>query len=169
MVNRSIAECCLVDLAWFCIEWTRYLKRTFFNQYCRKYIKLLSITWLVTYNVYSLVPLVIADHRLAQSMPWRYCKMLFYYCAVIICNLGVTDTLPSVHHLIRRWYTVFAHMMLNFGTVFVTLLSTGRSRVINKFSSRSQSKTSWPSMKWTISLHNAHICHSPQQSSIPAL
>jgi len=28
--------------------------------------------------------------------------------------------------------------------VLVTLLPTGRSRVIKKFSSRSQSKTSWP-------------------------
>jgi len=29
----SIAECHLVDRAWFCIELTRYLKWTFFNQY----------------------------------------------------------------------------------------------------------------------------------------
>jgi len=31
--------------------------------------------------------------------------------------------------------------------VFVTLLPSGRSRVIKKFSNRSQSKTSWPPMK----------------------
>jgi len=37
--------------------------------------------------------------------------------------------------------------------VFVTLLPTGRSRVIKKFSSRSQSKTSWAPMKQTISQH----------------
>ena len=34
--------------------------------------------------------------------------------------------------------------------VLVTLLPTGRSRVSNKFSSRSQSKTSWPPLQWNI-------------------
>jgi len=33
VANRSIAESKLVDRAWFCIELTRYLKRTLFNQY----------------------------------------------------------------------------------------------------------------------------------------
>ena len=34
--------------------------------------------------------------------------------------------------------------------VLVTLLPTGRSRVIKKFSSRSQSKTSWPPLLYDI-------------------
>ena len=34
-IDRSIAESQLVDRARFCIELTRYLKRTFFNQYSR--------------------------------------------------------------------------------------------------------------------------------------
>jgi len=32
-IDRSIAEAQLVDRAWFCVELTRYQKRTFFNQY----------------------------------------------------------------------------------------------------------------------------------------
>ena len=35
-MDRSTAEPKLVDRARFCNELTRYLKRTFFNQYCRK-------------------------------------------------------------------------------------------------------------------------------------
>jgi len=35
----------------------------------------------------------------------------------------------------------------------VTLLPTGRSRVIKKFSSRSQSKTSWPHLGYS----NSHL------------
>jgi len=31
----------LVDRVWFCIEWTRYLTRTFFNQYSKKHIKII--------------------------------------------------------------------------------------------------------------------------------
>jgi len=63
--------------------------------------------------------------------------------------LGVTDTLPSVCasitwamvHCICTCDTQLCH------SVFVTILPTGRSRVIKKFSSRSQSKTSWSPMK----------------------
>jgi len=33
MANRSIVESQLVDRPWFCIELTKYLKITFFNQY----------------------------------------------------------------------------------------------------------------------------------------
>ena len=39
-IDRSIDESQLVDRSWFCIELTRYLKRTFFNKYFRKYIKM---------------------------------------------------------------------------------------------------------------------------------
>jgi len=48
-----------------------YLKRTFFNQYSRKYIKI--IPQLVG-HVYSLVPLVMADRRLPGQMPRRHYK-----------------------------------------------------------------------------------------------
>jgi len=34
-------------------------------------------------NIYSLVPLAIADHRLAWQMPQRYCNMFLYYCVTI--------------------------------------------------------------------------------------
>jgi len=71
VANRSFAQSLLVDRAWFCIELTRNLKRTFFNQ-------------------------------------------LFLFVA---------------------FYEIF---------LLVTLLPTGRSRVIKKFSSRSQSMTSCP-------------------------
>jgi len=63
-------------------------------------------------------------------------------------DLGVTDTLPSVCasskatvHCICACDTQVWHF------AFVTLLPTGRSWVIKKFSSWSQSKTSWPPMK----------------------
>ena len=61
----------------------------------------------------------------------------------------LTDTLPSVCaslaksmvHCICTCDTQLWHFVL------VTILPTGQSRVIKKFSSRSQSKTSWPRMK----------------------
>jgi len=77
-----IAKCHLVDRVWSCIEWTRYLTRTFFNQYSRKYIKIIIHQFIG--DVYSLVSLVMADHKLAGQMPWRYCKMFSYYCMAIM-------------------------------------------------------------------------------------
>jgi len=36
-------------------------------------------------------------------------------------DLGTTDTLPCVHHLLRRWYIVFACAILNFGILYLRL------------------------------------------------
>jgi len=35
-------------------------------------------------HVYSLVPLVMADHRRARQMPRRCCNMILYYCVAIM-------------------------------------------------------------------------------------
>jgi len=73
VANKSIAECHLVDRACFCIELTRYLKRTFFNQYSRKYIKIIH---LLVGHAYSLVPLAMADHSQASTADAAsYCNM----------------------------------------------------------------------------------------------
>jgi len=68
-----------------------------------------------------------------------------------VCSslLGVTDAWPffcaslikAMVHCICTCDTQLWHF------VFATILPTGRSRIISKFSSRSQSKTSWPTMK----------------------
>ena len=83
-IDRSIAECQLIDRSWFCIELTRHLKAHF-----------------------------------SINIP--------FYCIL--------------------WHFVL-----------VTLLPTSRSRVIKKFSSRSQSKTSWPPLPyinaWNPAKHN---------------
>jgi len=91
VTNRSIAEFHLVDCAWFCIGLTRYLKRTFFNQYSRKYAKIIHQ---LVCHVYSLVHLGMADHRPARQMPQKYWKCF----SIIACNHDsrVSDTLPSV-------------------------------------------------------------------------
>jgi len=64
-------------------------------------------------------------------------------------GLGVTDTLPSVCAALTK---ATVHCICTCDTqlwnfVFVTLLPTGRSQVIKKFSSQSQLKTSWPPMQ----------------------
>ena len=92
-IERSIAESQLVDRAWFCIELTRYVKRTLYNQYSRKYKKI--IHELIS-HVRSLVPLTMAGHRLARKMLRRYCYIFSYYCIIDNHGLGVTDTLPSI-------------------------------------------------------------------------
>jgi len=82
-------------------------------------------------HVYSLVPIAVADNRLA----WQ----------IIACyhDSGVIDALPSVCaskamvHCICTCHT----QTLVYGIVFVALLPTGRSQDIKKSSSRSQSKT----------------------------
>ena len=120
---------------WFCIGLTRYIKRTLFNQYSRNYIKIIHQ---LIGHVHSLVPLVMADHRLAwQIIAWQSWFRRNRHFAFCLCIKG-------------DGATVFAHVILNFlahDIVFVTLLPTGRSRVIKKFSGRSQSKTRWPPMK----------------------
>jgi len=35
-------------------------------------------------HIYSLVPFVMADHRIARQMPRRYWHTFFYYCVTII-------------------------------------------------------------------------------------
>jgi len=35
-------------------------------------------------HVYSLVPLMMADHRQAPQMPRRYCNTFFYYCVAFM-------------------------------------------------------------------------------------
>jgi len=81
-------------------------------------------------HIYSLVPLAMADHRLARQMWQRYCNMFF----IIAWNhdLCVTDTLPSVHHLLRRWYTVFAHMILNFSILRLWLYYRPADRELSR-------------------------------------
>jgi len=110
--------CHLVDCTWFCIELTSCLKITFFDQYSRKYIKIIHP--LVGY-VYSLVPLVMADHRLARQMPRGICNTFLGYCVAIKIVMEQTLCLLSVHHLLRRWYTAFAHVILNIGILYLWL------------------------------------------------
>jgi len=126
-------------VSWFCIELTRYLKRTLFNQYSRKYTKIIH-RWVG--HVYSLVPFAMADHRLARQMPQRSCNV--FLLLRDSHDVGVTDILPAVHHLRMRWYTICTCDTQLRHFALVALLPTGRSRVMKKFSSRSQSKTSWP-------------------------
>jgi len=57
--------------------------------------------------------------------------VFLYYVIRFICNtflylhgyhdLGVTDTYCHlfVHHLLRRWYTAFAHVILNFSILYL--------------------------------------------------
>jgi len=61
--------------------------------------------------VYTLAPFVMADRRLAWQMPQRCCNMFSYYC--VNYDSGITDTLPSVHHLLRQWFfNFFAYLTL---------------------------------------------------------
>jgi len=63
VTNRSIASTGrLPSVTWLIMldfSLTRYLKRTLFNQYSRKYIK---VIYELVGHVYSLVPLVMADY-----------------------------------------------------------------------------------------------------------
>jgi len=52
-------------------------------------------------HVYSLVHLAMPDDRLARQMPRRSCNV--FLLLRDSHDLGVTDTLPSMHHLLRRW------------------------------------------------------------------
>jgi len=112
-------------------------------------------------HVYSLVPIAVADHRLARQIiawqSWFRRNRNFSFC---LCIKG--DGALYLH----MWYSTLACDI-----VFVTLLPTGRSWVIKKFSSWSQLKTSWPPMKQTILGYTSHtyaIMHN-KQSSIPAI
>jgi len=58
-IGSLIVECHLVDRVWFCIKQTKYPTRTFFNQYSRKYIKMINQ---LVGHVYSLLSLVMANH-----------------------------------------------------------------------------------------------------------
>ena len=145
-IDQSIAECRLVDRAWFCIELTRYLKRTFFNQYHRMYIKIIHQ---LVGHVYSLVHLAMADHRQAKQIRE----------GVIICFPIVTWQLWFRRNRHFAFYSICESLTLAmvlcictcdtqlWHFVLVTLLPTGRSRVSNKFPSWSQSKTSWPPLQ----------------------
>jgi len=135
-IDRLIAECHLVDCVWFCIRLTSYLKITFFKQYSRKYIKIIHQ---LVGHVYSLVPIAVADGRLLRD------NSQTRHFAFWLCIKG--DGALYLH----MWYST-----LVCDIVFVTLWPTGRSRVIKKFSSWSQSKISWPPMKQTISQHRTH-------------
>ena len=53
------------------------------------------------------------------------------------------DTLNEHFSIKKPLYCILWHFLL------VSLLPTGRSRVIKKFSSRSHSKTSWPALHYT--------------------
>jgi len=114
VANNSIAEGQLVDHARFCIELAIYLRRTLFNQHSRKHINIIHP---LVGHAYSLVPLAMAVHRLAGQMPPRYCMRF----PITACNqdLGVTDTLPSMHHFLSRWCTAFARATLNFGILYL--------------------------------------------------
>jgi len=93
-----------------------------------------------------LVPLAIPDHRLAR---WMLCCDMFSYYCVTIKILGLIDALPSICesltmvmvHCVCTCDTQLWHFVL---VSLVTLSPTGRSRVSEKFSGWSQSKTSWP-------------------------
>jgi len=80
-------------------------------------------------HVYSLVPIAVADHRLARQTiachSWCRHNRRF---AFSLCIKG--DGALYLY----MWYSTLAYDI-----VFVALLPTGRSRVINKFSSQSQS------------------------------
>jgi len=75
------------------------------------------------WHIYSLVHLAMAYHRLARQMPRRSCNMFSYYCNMFHHNLCVTDTLPTVHHLRRRWYAEHGvcTAILNFGILYLWL------------------------------------------------
>jgi len=62
-------------------------------------------------------------------------------------DLSETDTLPSVYASKAMVHCICICDIQVWHIVFATLLPTDRSRVIMKFSSRSQSKKSWPAMK----------------------
>ena len=132
-VNRrvSVGWC-----TWFCIE-LMYLKWTLFNQYSRKY----KIIHQLVGHVYSLVPRAMADHRLAWQMPWRCC------CLDLLLlrdnhDLGITDF--SLYLCITYWGGGTLYLHVRCATlVLVTLILTGRSQVVKKFSSRRQVGHPW--------------------------
>jgi len=86
--------------------------------------------------VYSLEPIAVADHRLAQQIiAWQsWFRRNRHF---VFCNCIKGDGALYLH----MWYSTLAYDI-----VFGTFLPTGRSRVIQKSSSRSQSKTSWAPM-----------------------
>ena len=159
----------------FAFNWQKigYLKRTFFNQYSKKDIKIIDQ---VVGHVYPLVHLGMADYRLARQMPQRYCNMFFCDCMVIkiyakqtLCPVCASLTKAMVH-CICTYDTQLWHF------AFVTLLPTSWSRVINRFSSRSYLKTIWPPMNDERLLaytththatqHNKQIAYQHYKSSL---
>jgi len=77
--------------------------------------------------VYSLVPIAVADHRLAwQIIAWQSWFRRNRHFAFCLCIKG--DGALYLH----VWYSTLAYDI-----VFVTLLPTGRSRVVKKSSGRS--------------------------------
>jgi len=92
-------------------------------------------------------------------MPQRYCMHGSH-------NLGRTDSLPSICASLTK---AMVSCICTCDTpvwhfVFVTLLPTSWWRVIKNFSCWSQSKTSLPPTKETLSLHYTYICQSEQQT-----
>jgi len=144
VASRLIAKCQSVDRAWFCIELTRYLKRTLFNQYSRKYIKITHrlVGHLYTYILWCLL------RWLATGSRGR-------------CREGVVICFPVIAW--QSWFRRNRHFAFyqcityqGDGTLYLHVrcptlafctcdsITTGRSRVITKFSSRFQTKTSRP-------------------------
>jgi len=91
-----------------------------FKQYSRKHIEIIHQ---LVGHVYSLVPTAVAQHRLARQIiawqSWFRHNRCFAFC---LCIQGAL--------YLHMWYSTLA-----WDLVFVTLLPTGRSRVIKKFSS----------------------------------
>ena len=129
----------------FALNWQKYLKSTLFNQYSTEYIKI--IHQLVD-QVYSLVPLAMANHRLARQMP-RSWIIFSYYCLTIMIQAYRHFTFSAsltkaMVHCIYTCDTQLWHFLR------VALLPTGRLRVSKNFSSRFQSKTRWPHLVYSM-------------------
>ena len=105
--------------------------------------------------LYSLVPIVVADHRLATQIivwqSWFRCNRLF----ALFCPCIKDDGALYLH----MWYSTLAY-----DGVFVTLLLTGRSRVINISSLVDPSRIE-VGHPWNRPLaYTTHSCHSAQQT-----
>jgi len=95
---------------------TYCIKNTFQSIFQKVHTNYPSIGW----SHVLLVPFAMADHRLARQMPRR---CLWYVFLLLRDNHDLkTLCLLSVHHLLRRWYTVFARAILNFGILYLWLL-----------------------------------------------
>ena len=113
----------LVESAWFCIELTRYLKRTFFSKYFRKQIKMKKVAFHDFLHLWLYYRL--ADRKLSRNIKSspdedKLATNSSYNCSRIVTVVGV---IPNPFDIAAKWQNTLTGEMSRY-RLYTNPLST---------------------------------------------